>query len=137
MIISCAGWAEYQRFTKEAHAQARQMFEKAIELDPQYAAAYAGLGGLYWWQWAVQWTQDPQSLERAFTLAQKAITLNDSLPLAHTLLGHVYQWKKQHEQAIVEAERAITLDPNLCSVLCGAGPDSESGGAASRKPLKW
>ena len=33
---------------KEANAQARQMFEKAVELDPQYAGAYAGLGMTYW-----------------------------------------------------------------------------------------
>src|SRR5262249_48467448 len=90
----------FYRFTKEAHAQARQMFEKAIELDPKYAAAYSGLGWIYLWEWAVQWSQDPQSLERAFELAQKAVALDDSVPGAHVVLGRVYQRKKQHEQAI-------------------------------------
>ncbi len=106
------------RFTKEAHARARQTLEKAIELDPKYAAAYASLGIIYQWEWAVQWSQDPRSLERALELAQKAVTLDDSLPLAHAVLGDVYLWKKQHEQAIVEAKQAITLNPNCA--LCYA-----------------
>jgi adenylate cyclase len=38
--------------------------------------------------------------------------LNDSLPLAHTMLGIAYVLQKQHEQAIAEGERAIALDPN-------------------------
>ncbi|MBI3797686.1 MAG: adenylate/guanylate cyclase domain-containing protein [Deltaproteobacteria bacterium] len=112
------GGEYWRRFTKEAHAQARQMFEKAVELDPQYAAAYASLGAIYWWEWAVQWSQDPQTLEQAFKLAQKAVALDDSLPVARAILSQVYQWKKQHEQAIAEAERAVVLAPN--SALCYA-----------------
>jgi len=57
-------------FTKEANAQARQMSEKATGLDPQYAAAYALLSGTHWFDWFFQWSSDPQSLERAFELAQ-------------------------------------------------------------------
>ena len=38
----------FWRFTKETNVQARQMFEKAIALDPQYAEAYAWLGWTYW-----------------------------------------------------------------------------------------
>jgi tetratricopeptide (TPR) repeat protein len=38
--------------------------------------------------------------------------LDDFLPLAHSVLGQVYQWKNQHDQAIVEGERAVALDPN-------------------------
>ena len=41
---SCAGQEYHFRLTKEAHAQARQLFEKAIALDPQYAEAYACAG---------------------------------------------------------------------------------------------
>jgi tetratricopeptide (TPR) repeat protein len=106
------GMEYFFRLTKEANAQARQMFERAIELDPEYAEAYAGLGWTYLLEWAFQWSQDPRTLERGFELAQRAIALDDSLPQAHSLLGGVYQWKKQHEQAIAEGERAIALDPN-------------------------
>ena len=106
------GLDSYNRFTKEAMAQARQMFEKAIELDPQYAEAYARLGGTHALDWTWQWSQDPQSLEQAFALAQKAIALDDSLSTAHSVLGFVYAAKKQYERSITEGERAITLAPS-------------------------
>jgi adenylate cyclase len=106
------GSVDYWRFTKETMAQARQMYEKAIALDPHYAAAYASLGATHALGWIWQWSQDPQSLERAFALTQQAIALDDSLSLAHSVLGFVYVAKKQHERAIAEGERAITLAPN-------------------------
>ena len=106
------GMAYFLRLMKETNVQARQLFEGALELDPEYAEAYAGLGYTYYLEWTSQWSQDPQSLERAFELAQKALVLDDSLPLPHMLLGHVYLWQKQHKQAIAEAERTIALDPN-------------------------
>lgn len=103
-----------QRETKkEANVQARQMYEKAIELDPTYAGAYAGLGWSYWFDWFYQWNPDrAQSLERAFELTQRAITLDDSLSQAHVLLGYVHLFKRQYEQAIAEAERAVALAPS-------------------------
>ncbi len=102
----------YFRFTKEANAQARQLFEKAIALDPQYAEAYAWLGWTYWLEWGLRWSADPQTLERALALAQQALALDDSLPRAHSLLSIVYAQKQQYDQAIAEGERAIALDPN-------------------------
>jgi TolB-like protein/cytochrome c-type biogenesis protein CcmH/NrfG len=107
------GVAPFYRYTKEANIQARQMFEKAIELDPQYAGAYAWLGWTYFNDWVLQWSPDPQNLERAFELAQRARALDDSLPDVHQLLSWVYLYgKQQPEQALAEAERAIALDPN-------------------------
>jgi tetratricopeptide (TPR) repeat protein len=106
------GAESFFRLTKEANAQARQLFEKAIALDPQYAEAYVGLGSTYFFERLWGWSPDPQNLERAFELTRKAITLNDSLPAAHGLLSWVYLWKQQPDQALAESERAITLDPN-------------------------
>jgi adenylate cyclase len=113
----------YLRFTKEANAQARQQFERAIALDPQYAGAYAFLGITYLQDWTYQWTPDPQGLDRALALVQNAATLDDSLPFAHRTLSFVYGMINQFEQARVEAERAIALDPNDASAyatLAGA-----------------
>jgi tetratricopeptide (TPR) repeat protein len=56
--------ALYER-KKDANEQARQMFKKAIELDPQYAGAYAVLGWTYWLDWFSQWNTDrAQSLNQ-------------------------------------------------------------------------
>ncbi|HJY84941.1 MAG TPA: adenylate/guanylate cyclase domain-containing protein [Candidatus Binatia bacterium] len=107
------------RSTKEANAQAWQMFEKAIELDPTYAVAYASLSLTYFTEWTLQWSQDPQILERAFALAQQAIALDDSLSTAHSMLGQIYTWRQQHDQAIAEGERAILLAPNCADCYVG------------------
>jgi adenylate cyclase len=98
--------------TKDANMTARQMFERAVALDPQYASAYANIGLTYLLDWEAQWDTDPQILGRATEMARKAVALDDSLPTAHSILGQIYLFKKQHDEAIAEAKRAITLDPN-------------------------
>ena len=104
---------EYKnRFTKEANIQARQMFERAIDLDPRFALAYTELALTYVDDWCMGWSEDPQSLERGLECAQRAIALDDLLPRAHRTLGHIYLWKKRHEEAIAAVEKAIALDPN-------------------------
>jgi len=133
------GWWYYHRFTREDNEQARRMFEKAIEIEPKFADAYAGLGLTYYEQWARQWSQDPQSLERAFELAKRAIALDDSRSAAYSLLSHVYLWKKQHAQAIAAIKRTINLDPNdargyadLAETLVWAGKPSEALGLVEK-----
>jgi adenylate cyclase len=112
----------YVLLTKEAHEQTRPMFEQAIALDPQYTEAYLMLGWSYWVEWLYQWSEGPQALERAFTLAQQAITLDSSLAGVHTLLGGIYLWRDhQYERAIAEGEQGLVLDPNCggCYVVLG------------------
>jgi adenylate cyclase len=100
------------RTTKETNAQARQMYEQALALDPQYAEACARLSGTHLQEWVWHWSADPQTLERALALAQQALALDDSLPRAHSLLGMVYAQQQQYAQALAEGGRAIALDPN-------------------------
>ena len=98
--------------TKEGNAQARQLFEKAIALDPQYVDAYAALGLVYRSEWDFRWSTDPQTLERASAMARRAIALDDTHAFAHALLGMVYADNQQYDQALIESARAIALDPN-------------------------
>ena len=113
------GRTYYFRYTKEANAQARQMFERAFALDPAYADACAFLGFTYWLEWFAQWSPNPpQSLERFAELAHQAIALDDSLPLSHIALGYVYLWKDRHyEQAVAELQKAVSLAPNNADVI--------------------
>ena len=128
------GSAELKHHRKSTNAQARQMFERAIELDPEYARPYVSLGWTYLFDWVNYWTQDlRQALERALELAQKAIELDDSYADAYMLLSTVYLYKdRQYEQAIAVAEKAIALDLSnaagysvLAAILNAAGRPEE------------
>src|SRR3989441_2369265 len=107
--------------TQEANARARQMFERAIALDPQFAVAYAFLGRTYLMELVFQWEEKPQTAEQVFSLGQKAVALDDSQPTAHETLAYAYLGKKQHAQAIAEAERALSLDPNFADAYITLG----------------
>jgi adenylate cyclase len=105
----------------ESNVQGRQACEKAIELDPNYAAAYACIGYTYFFDWLNAWTQDPQVLENMLAVAQKALKIDDSLPPAHELVGLHRFVHRQYEQAIAEFERAIELGPNWSSTYSALG----------------
>jgi adenylate cyclase len=111
------GLESIYRYTKESMAEARRMLEKAINIDPEYASAYSNLGKCHWANWANGWSQDPQSLEQASELSQRAIALDDSLTSARIVLSDVYLWKKIHDQAIAVIERAVKLNPNCADAI--------------------
>ena len=111
----------WMRLTKDDNTTARQLCEKAMVLEPTYAQAYTCTGWTYLTEWAALWTQDPQALDRAFELGQKALVLDGSLPPAHELLGSVYLLKRQFAQAIAELEQSLALAPSWGSSYAGIG----------------
>jgi adenylate cyclase len=130
--LALRGWDALRQTTREANAESRRLFAKALELDPGYAKAHAGLGWAYLQSWQFLWSTDPDTLERGQELAQRAIALDDTLAAAHRLLAQVYLWKKEHEAAIAQAERDVALAPNdadgyetLAEVLVWAGRAEE------------
>lgn len=127
------GREERRRTTRETNLQARRLFVKAMDLDPQYAPAYVELSWAHLQSWQFGWNTDPESLERARDLAERGIVLDDTLVAGHSLLAQIYLWKKEHDRAIVEAERAVALGPNnadsyetLAEVLGWAGRPEDS-----------
>lgn len=111
------GWSYFLLFTPESNALARQMYEEAITLEPEAATAYNMLGWTHLFEVFFGVSKSPgKDMERAFELAQKAITLNDSVGSPHCLLGYIYLAKRQYEKAVAEVEQAVTLSPNDADV---------------------
>jgi adenylate cyclase len=106
------GHEERKRTTRESNAEARRLFVKALDLDPDYAAAYAGLSWTHLQSWQFLWSTDRDSLERARELAERAIVLDPGLANAYNLLAQIALWQKAHDRAIGLAERAVELAPN-------------------------
>lgn len=110
--------------TKEDNETARQLYEEAIALDPNFVWPYVNLGWIYWGDARFGWSQTPAvSLQKAFELAQKALAMDDSIDLVHSLLASCYLLMHQHEKSIAEAERAVAINPNgafAYMVLAGA-----------------
>src|SRR5262249_31499380 len=77
------GGVYFFRTTKEDNAQARQLYEHALALDPQYADAYVFLGLTYYLEWIWRWSTDPQTLERALRMAQQALALDETGAAPH------------------------------------------------------
>ena len=103
---------------REQYDEAAAWYEKAIALDPKFAAAIAHLVicrlNLHWF---VENFTDPQ-LAEIKGLAERAITLQPDLPDAHVALGIYYYFGyRQYEQALAEFARALELQPNNAQAL--------------------
>ena len=110
------GWAHYHRRTQKSNIRARELFAKAVELDPQYAAAYVGLGSVEYRKVSLGWTEFPRkALDKAMAFGHKALELDTANALAHTMLCEVYTFLNEYELAIQEGKQAIALNPNDAS----------------------
>ena len=108
----------FYTITKEGLAQARRLCEEAIEIDPDYAAAYVYLGSTHFMDVVMGSSKSPeQSLKLAFEAIMKAKTLDDSYAAAHSILGFIYVMKKQYDKAIAENKLAVALEPNSPDAL--------------------
>ncbi len=116
------GSAYYQKRTRDSNVIAKEMFTKAVAIDPNYADAIVGLGLVEYAKVGYGWTEFPlRSLENALTYGQKALQLDTDNALAHTLLCNVYTFQNKYELALREAEQALELNPNNAEVYSQMG----------------
>ena len=102
------------RFTREQNAQARELLQKAIELDPKFASAHAFLAVAHGLDYINRWSAaSSKSVEQAEEFATRAVALDDRNPYAHWALGIINLHLRRHDIAIREHERMISLAPNL------------------------
>jgi len=101
---------------------ARQLFEEAIALDPDFSTAYVDLAWTHLYDIHLGVSKSPkESLGRAAQLAQKAINLDETSSFAHSLLGNIFLVKRQFEEAVAQGEKAVALSPSdsLAKALLG------------------
>ncbi len=100
-----------RRFTRGDLDLALQMFERAIERDPNFALAYASVAntcGLIYFPFE----QDAKWIERGLAACEKALELEPELPEALAARARLYWAQRKHDQAVDYAWRAITLKPD-------------------------
>ena len=115
------GREEFSRRDQKANLQARGLFEKAIELDPDYAEPYAFLGRTYLTELINQWNNEPDRIEKTFAYGQKAVALDPSQPTAHETLAYALLARHEHDAAIAAARKAISFDPNFADAYITLG----------------
>ncbi len=107
-----------ERGTPEADQEARSYFERALEIDPQYPRAYAGISLSYYNDWSCQsWHLWSEGQRLAGEFAEKAVAHDDGDAITHVVLGRVRLYQRKFEQAQLSFDRALALNPNDKDVL--------------------
>ena len=101
----------YHKWTRQNVKFARQMFARAVEIDPGFAAAWAGLANTY--VDLFRWGRDPRDLQEAQRASSRALTLGPDLAEAHASAGQGLAIQRRFTEAATEFERAIELDSTL------------------------
>jgi adenylate cyclase len=109
----------YQLHTQQHVLLGQRMFRKAVELDPGYARAYAGLADCAWFLYNDQ--HEGTTVEDIHAASLKALEPEPDLAEAHASYGMALHYLDRYPEAVVEFEQAIRLDPNLFEAysFCG------------------
>jgi adenylate cyclase len=104
------------RRTKASLYEARRLLEQSLAIDAGYARAAAVLSWTHLNAYLEPFDGDhlsPAALDRALEWAEAAVHLDPRLPNARAQLGYVLLFKRQHDAAMAEFERANALNPNF------------------------
>jgi TolB-like protein/Flp pilus assembly protein TadD len=124
----------YLQFTRDGNVRARQLYEETIAMDPEYARAYAMLAIVHLTDLSMGLSKARrQSLEKAIQYAKKAQSLDETDYVGNIALVGCYASKRDFENAVKEAKKAIDLAPgaagpynSLARALCFSGRSLEA-----------
>jgi len=106
------GRQHFLRLNRDGNVKARQLLEEAIALDPMFSSPYVDLAWTHIMGIRFGLSKSPkESLKQATQLAQKAISLDESSPFGHSVLGAILTAKRQYKEAIAQGEKAVALNP--------------------------
>jgi TolB-like protein/class 3 adenylate cyclase/DNA-binding winged helix-turn-helix (wHTH) protein len=107
------GWSFRWQVTRDNYARAEQHFQKALELDPDYARPHAALALIYWLIWEQQWHINTAGWFVPWELAREQLDLIEDkpLPLAYSIRSAMSLFNRRFDQALREAQASIDLNP--------------------------
>jgi adenylate cyclase len=100
----------FHAFTRSYLMLAKEMFAKAVEADPNYARAYAGMASCISRLWGMY--NVPTNAEDLLAITEKALALDPNLSEAHAARGEALANSNRRDEAAAAFERALELDPN-------------------------
>jgi len=108
------GMSSFYKFGKEDMVRSRELFEKAVKIDPKYAFAVQMLAWTHKIDASFGYTDSKDnSIKLSAELAKKSAAMNDKYPMVHSLFSLLYLIQGNHEKAVEEGRKAIALGPNV------------------------
>jgi len=105
-------------FSRESFELGVQMFERATQLDGNFALAWARLSSMHARMYHYGFDRGPARLRAAKSAADRALAIDPRLAEAHLALGHYYYWgTREYDLALAELSRARDIAPNNSEVL--------------------
>ncbi len=102
----------FHQFRGKGFNFARQMYLRAIEIDPNYARAYAGIADCCSFLY-MYFDSSPSNLEQAEVASRKALELEPNLAEAHASRGLALMLSHRYDEAALEFQTAVSLNPKL------------------------
>src|SRR5262245_21708000 len=137
------GFDGLQRGTTDADDEARALFARALEIDPKYARAYAGLCLSYFNSLGCQaWEKWDERERCAFDYVHRAAELSASDAIVQVVLARILIYRRKYSEAAYHVDRALALNPNDTDVLVHAAlcraalGDAESALDLTRKAMR-
>lgn len=110
------GRASFYGFTSERLFEAKECFEQAIRIDPNYADAYGYLSYCHFYAWFESFPGHEDGLRRASELAAKGVAVDGSSAIATARLGWTQIYLRNFEEAVGNFKKAIALAPNNADI---------------------
>jgi tetratricopeptide (TPR) repeat protein len=107
------GRAHTWHATKSNSIQARELLERAVTINPDFAAAHASIASTYLNDFANGWAENPdESLQAGLEIAERAVQLDESDPEAHEKLAIALFFRRELDKALAEARYSLALAPS-------------------------
>jgi TolB-like protein len=112
------GMNQMRRGTPEADLEARRIFKQALEIDPGYGRAYAGLSLSHFNDWSCQvWEEWEETGRKAYAYALEASRLDDTDHIVQMILGRILLYRRQFDQAEAHVDKSLALNANDADCL--------------------